>query len=459
MPRSPARSSEEVTGLSVLRTETIAAISTPAGEGAIALVRLAGMDAIGIAEEIFRGKQSPSLFQSHIQHLGDIVQNGSVIDQVMLSVHRSPNSYTGEDLVEISCHGGMLVTTKVLQACLHAGARAARPGEFTERAYLNGKLDLTQAEAVIDLIRAQSDLALRSATEQLAGRLGEEFRALHRDLIETIAHVEAAMDFPEEGISPDDVSALQPRLRPLRQRIDDLAATARTGRLLREGVRVVIFGATNAGKSSLLNRLLGFDRAIVHETHGTTRDTIEERIDLRGVALRLFDTAGFRPSDNAIEREGMKRTQRSLEIADVRIHIVDASAPRPGDFVRDETDLLVLNKSDLPEHADWKSNDAIRMSCKTGEGLSALEEEIFQRIGGRKLEAESARAINARHREQLRQASGAIERALAAIEAGTTPEMFALDLREAQHAFDELLGAADEEAVRDAIFSQFCIGK
>jgi tRNA modification GTPase len=444
---------------SFIANDTIAAISTPAGDGAIALVRLAGTAAIGVAERIFRGKDSPARFQSHTQHLGEIVENGSVIDQAMLAVHRAPNSYTGEDLVEISCHGGTLVTAKVLQACLRAGARAARPGEFTERAYLNGKLDLTQAEAVIDLIRAQSDLALRSATEQLAGRLGEEFRALHRELIETIAHVEAAMDFPEEEIGPDDTAAIRERLHSLRARIDELAATAATGRILREGVRVVIFGATNAGKSSLLNRLLGFDRAIVHETHGTTRDTIEERIELRGVALHLFDTAGFRAPENEIEREGIKRAQRSLEIADMRLHIIDASAPRPEDFASDADELLILNKTDLPGHADWKSSDAIRISCKTGDGLPALEEEIFRRIGGEKLQAESSRAINARHREQLEQARAAIARALSAIDGAATPEMFAIDLREAQSAFDELLGAADEEAVRNAIFSQFCIGK
>jgi tRNA modification GTPase len=440
--------------------ETIAAISTPAGEGAIALVRVSGTNAIAVAEKIFRGKDSPSRSQSHTQHLGEIGENGSVIDQVILSVHRAPNSYTGEDLVEISCHGGTLVTAKVLQACLHAGARTARPGEFTERAYLNGKLDLTQAEAVIDLIRAQSDLALRSATEQLAGRLGQEFRALHRELIETIAHVDAAMDFPEEDISPDETPAIRERLGSLRRRIDELAATAQTGRILREGMRVVIFGATNAGKSSLLNRMLGFDRAIVHETHGTTRDTIEERIDLRGVPMRLIDTAGFRVPENAVEREGIARSQRSLDIADLRIHIADANASRPADFAtNDENEILVLNKSDLPEHNDWKSNSTIRISCKAGDGLPALEEEIFQRIGGAKLQAESPRAINTRHREQLARAREAIDRALAIIDAGATPEMFAIDLREAQHAFDELLGAADEEAVRDAIFRQFCIGK
>jgi tRNA modification GTPase len=444
---------------SIVPRETIAAISTAAGEAAIALIRISGKDAIEVADKVFRGKQRPPDFASQTQHLGEIVENGAIIDQVMLAAHRAPASYTGEDLVEISCHGGALVTAKVLEICLRAGARAARPGEFTERAYLNGKIDLTQAEAVIDLIRAQTDLALRSATEQLAGRLGDEFRNLRQRLIDIIAHVEASMDFPEEGISPDEVATIRDRLESLGNEIDKLLATAETGRILREGLRVVIFGATNAGKSSLLNRMLGFDRAIVSEMHGTTRDSIEERINLRGIALRLFDTAGLRAPENPVEREGIERTQRTLETADLRLNIVDASASRPGDFAMNPDELLILNKSDLSEHADWPSTDAIRISCKTGAGLPKLADEIYRRIGGAKLNAESPLAINARHREQLRRASDATASALAAIDAGATPEMFAIDLQEAQHAVDELLGAGDEEAVRDAIFSQFCIGK
>jgi len=444
---------------SIVPGETIAAISTAAGEAAIALVRISGEDAIAVADKIFRGKQRASDLQPHTQHLGEIIEDGVTIDQAMLAVHRAPTSYTGEDLVEISCHGGTLVTTKVLETCLRAGARAARPGEFTERAYLNGKIDLTQAEAVIDLIRAQTDLALRSATEQLRGRLGDEFRALRERLIEIIAHVEASMDFPEEGISPDDVTTIHNRLESLRNEVDKLIATAETGRILREGLRVVIFGATNAGKSSLLNCMLGFDRAIVSEIHGTTRDSIEERINLHGVALRLFDTAGLRPPENLVEREGIERTQRTLETADLRLHIVDASGPRPRDFATNPDEFLILNKSDLAEHADWSSTDAIRISCKTSAGLPNLADEIYRRIGGAKLSAESPVAINARHRDQLRRASNSIARALAAIGAGATPEMFAIDLHDAQHAIDELLGGGDEEAVRDAIFSQFCIGK
>src|SRR5438067_7618669 len=364
-------------------SDTIAAISTAPGEGAIALVRISGANAIQTGDKIFRGKEQPSQFASHVQHLGEIFSaENQLIDQVVLSVHRAPASYTGEDLVEISCHGGTLVSAKVLEACLRAGARAAGPGEFTERAFLNGKMDLTQAEAVIDLIRAQTDLALRSATEQLEGRLGDQIRTIRDELIALLAHINASIDFPEEGIDPDEDETLCARLDSIRDAIAVLLATADHGRVLREGVRVVIYGATNAGKSSLLNRLLGYDRVIVSETHGTTRDTIEETVNLEGVPIRLLDTAGLRASESELERAGIARTERSLQNADLRLHIVDRSVAKPPYFQANgqiENDMLVLNKSDLPEDYDWKDVTALRISCVTGEGLPQLRKEILAR--------------------------------------------------------------------------------
>src|SRR6266576_4869996 len=387
-------------------SDTIAAISTPPGEGAIALVRISGADAIEIADKIFRGKEQPSRFASHVQHLGEIVSaENQLIDQVVLSVHRAPGSYTGDDLVEISCHGGTLVSAKVLEACLRAGARAARPGEFTERAFLNGKMDLTQAEAVIDLIRARTDLALRSATEQLEGRLGDQIRKIRDELIGLLAHINASIDFTEEGIAPDQGETLCARLDSVRDEISALLATADQGRVLREGVRVVIYAATNAGKSSLLNRLLGYDRVIVSDTHGTTRDTIEETFNLDGVPIRLLDTAGLRPSTSQLEREGIVRTEKSLQLADLRLHIADRNAPKPSHFderLGDSNEIVVLNKSDLPEDIDWKNFPALRVSCMTGEGLPELQKEILARITKQNLRPESTVAINARHRDCLR---------------------------------------------------------
>jgi len=444
-------------------SDTIAAISTPPGEGAIALVRVSGANAIGVAGKIFRGKEKPSRFASHVQHFGEIFDGAHrLIDQVVLSVHRAPSSYTGEDLVEISCHGGTLVSAKVLEACLRAGARAARPGEFTERAFLNGKMDLTQAEAVIDLIRAKTDLALRSATEQLEGRLGEKIRKICDELVALLAHIQASIDFPEEGIAPDEGERLRARHDFIREEIDSLLATADQGRILREGVRVVIYGATNAGKSSLLNRLLGYDRVIVSDTHGTTRDTIEETVNLDGVPIRLLDTAGLRPLANGIEREGMARTEKSLQLADLRLHIADRNAPKPPyleERIVDANEIVILNKSDLRENDDWKNFDALRISCLTGEGLLELQKQILARITEQNLRPESPVAINTRHRDCLRRALESCDQARAGMDQGLSSEYIAVDLNEALRAVGEVIGGVDVEQILDSVFSQFCIGK
>ena len=473
-------------------SDTIAAISTPPGEGAIALVRVSGENAIQIADKIFRGKEEPSRFESHVQHLGEIFSaENQLIDQAVLSIHRAPASYTGEDLVEISCHGGTLVSAKVLEACLRAGARAARPGEFTERAFLNGKMDLTQAEAVIDLIRARTDLALRSATEQLEGRLGDQIRKIRDELIALLAHINASIDFPEEGIAPDEGETLCARLDAIREEIAALLATADQGRVLREGVRVVIYGATNAGKSSLLNRLLGYDRVIVSDTHGTTRDTIEETVNLDGVPIRLLDTAGLRASESELESAGIARTEKSLQLADLRLHIADRNARKPAHFnsrkllefngqanlsavaaysaeaaakagsaeAGDANEIVVLNKSDLPEDNDWKNFPALRISCATGEGLPQLQKEILSRITQQNLRPESAVAINMRHRDCLRRALESCDRARSALGQGISQEYAAVDLDQGLRAVGEVIGVVDVEQILDSVFSQFCIGK
>ena len=444
--------------------DTIAAISSPAGEGAIALIRIAGPEALHIADRVFRGKQKPSQFDSHRQHFGEVVEGDRLVDQVMLAVHRAPRSYTGDDLVEISCHGGVLVTAKVLETCLRAGARAARPGEFSERAFMNGKMDLTQAEAVIDLIRAQTDLALRAATEQLQGRLAERVRSIRDALVDLLAHVEAAIDFPDEDIAPDEGERLRSRVDEIRAAINDLLGTAEHGRILREGVRVVIYGATNAGKSSLLNRLLGYERAIVSPIPGTTRDTIEEVINLRGIPIRLLDTAGVRDSADELERAGIARTEKTLELADLILHVVDASAPKPPLVGRDSVEpdareLLLLNKADLPEHPDWRDFTALRISCTADDGLSGLDDAILSRIGEQHVRAESSVAINTRHRDCLRRALEACDRAAATFAANHSPEYAALDLRAALNAVTEVIGSPGDDAILDSVFAQFCIGK
>src|SRR5437762_7063530 len=431
--------------------DTIAAISTPPGEGAIALVRVSGTNAVQVADKIFHGKGRPSQFASHVQHFGEILgAESQLIDQVVLSIHRAPASYTGEDLAEISCHGGTLVSAKVLEVCLRAGARPARAGEFTERAFLNGKMDLTQAEAVIDLIRAQTDLALRSATEQLEGRLGEQIRKIRDELVTLLAHINASIDFPEEGIAPDEGEKLQIRMDSIREAIAALLATADKGRILREGVRVVIYGATNAGKSSLLNQLLGYDRVIVSNTHGTTRDVIEETVNFGGVPIRLIDTAGLRASESELEKEGIARTEKSLQLADLRLHVADRNAPRPPHFnerTDESNEIVILNKSDLAEDDDWKSFPALRISCVTGEGLPQLQNEILARISQQNLRQESAVAINTRHRDCLRRGLEACDRARIALGQGLSSEYIAVDLDEALRAVGEVIGVVDVEQI------------
>lgn len=442
--------------------ETIAAVSTAPGEAAIALVRVNGAGAVAVADAIFAGSEKPSTFPARLQHLGAIVDGGTVVDQVLLSVHRAPASYTGDDLVEISCHGGKLPAARVLQAALHAGARVARPGEFTERAFLNGKMDLTQAEAVIDLIRARTDLALRSAMEQLQGSLGRKITAIRDELIDLSAQVEASLDFADEDIAPDEGDKVRARLRSVTAKIIELLRTVDRGRLLREGVRVVIYGPTNAGKSSLLNQLLGYERAIVSPVPGTTRDTVEETLELAGILVRLRDTAGMRASPDEVEREGMARTQQSLEQADLALHVMDSSEPPPETFAAGEPDrvtILVLNKHDLPEHAGWANTPALRISCKTGNGLEDLRQEVAHRIGAGNLQAENTAAINTRHRDCLRRALESCRKAEDEFVRGTTPDIYALDIKHALDAIGELIGTVGHEQVLDSVFGQFCIGK
>src|SRR6201993_1766524 len=297
--------------------DTIAAISTPIGEGAIAVVRLTGAAALSILNRIFRSSVAPENFEPRHVYFGRIHDGAAKIDEVLTTFFRGPASYTGEDVVEISCHGGVLVTRRLLDLLLSAGARMANPGEFTQRAFLNGKLDLTQAEAVMDLIRSQTELALRAANEQLAGHLGREVSDLRELLLTVLAHIEAYIDFPDEGISPETGKMLFDRLEETGASLARLIATADQGRILRHGLRTVIYGEPNVGKSSLLNLLLGYDRAIVSETPGTTRDTIEETINVRGIPVRLIDTAGKRSSEDSVEQEGIRRTELQLAQADL----------------------------------------------------------------------------------------------------------------------------------------------
>lgn len=395
--------------------------------------------------------------RARVQHLGAIFDRDQKLDDVLLTVFQAPHSYTGEDVVEIAGHGGVLVARRILEVLLQAGARPAEPGEFTQRAYLNGKMDLTQAEAVMDLISAQTDLALQAAGEQLDGRLGERIRGLREALIGLLAHVEAFIDFPDEDIDPDTGEVLLKKLDAARAEMEALLATAERGKVLREGVRTVIYGAPNVGKSSLLNLLLGQERAIVSARPGTTRDVIEEVINLRGLPLRLIDTAGVRESDDEIERAGMERTRRQVERADLVLHVVDAHGAQ---VEREGSALLVLNKTDLGEHPSWRGVDGVRISCLQGEGIEALADAIVARVtGGAATHRNWSLAINARHADCLRRAGGFTDAARGALTSGMSPEFTAEELRGALDAVGEIVGKADSEEILGKIFSTFCIGK
>ncbi|MGJ8633732.1 MAG: tRNA uridine-5-carboxymethylaminomethyl(34) synthesis GTPase MnmE [Luteolibacter sp.] len=442
---------------------TIAAVATPLGTGAISLVRISGPDALKIADLACSGIASSTL--PRVARRCKITDKaGSIIDDGLITVFHAPASFTGEDTVEFAGHGGILVTREVLSRFLACGATHASPGEFSQRAFMNGKLDLTQAEGIMDLISAQTRLAIRAAHSQLDGTLGKHTTAARDELLEVLAHLEAWIDFPDEDIDPQTTIQLRARINGILETIDSLLATADQGRVLREGVRTVIFGEPNVGKSSLLNRLLGFDRAIVSDIAGTTRDTIEEIISLHGIPLRLVDTAGVRESEDLVESQGIQRTVRQIEDADLLLEIVDASQPKPEQAVfpsNHATHILVLNKSDLGEHPSWENTEASRISCVEESGFDLLSEKIRSALHFTEADfGEHAVAINARHQASLSLANTSLTAALDLLtDESCDPELAAIDLREALDALGEIPGKVDTEDLLGVIFSQFCIGK
>ena len=444
-------------------SDTIVALASGGGTAAVALIRLSGPRAEEIADLACAGAAGRST-ERRATRAKVLDPAGRTIDDVLLTVFRGSRSFTGEPVVEIACHGGRLVTRRTLERLLECGARPAGPGEFTGRAFLNGKLDLTQAEGVMDLISAQTRLALRAARSQLDGHLGRRTTAARDQLLETLAHLEAWIDFPEEDIDPQSGALFRNRVADVLATVEQLLATADQGRVLREGVRTVIFGEPNVGKSSLLNRLLGFERAIVSETAGTTRDTIEETINLHGLPIRLVDTAGVRQAGDPLEAQGIQRTVQQIEQADLLLEVADASLPRPTDAVLPSTRarrILILNKADLGEHPSWANTRAVRFSCRIGRGFDELSAAIRDALHFSEADfGEHAVAINARHQASLQNARTHL---LAALEILADPsadtEIAAIDLREALDALGEIPGRVDTEDLLGVIFSRFCIGK
>ena len=439
----------------MLAEDTIAAISTPPGEGAVAVIRISGPDAVTIAGKIFKGRRPVAEAAARTFYFGSFQDAGERVDEGLLAVFRAPHSYTGENLVELHGHGGVLVAAKLLEAVLKAGARAAEPGEFTQRAFVNGKMDLTQAEAVMDVIRARTPLALRAAGAQLEGRLGKAVDVLRDRVLQIVAHVEAYIDFPEEGIDPRVGQQMIADIDSIIASIDQLLGTANEGRILREGVRLVLFGEPNAGKSSLLNRLLGFERAIVSPTPGTTRDTLEEFASLRGIPFRITDTAGLRETEDLVEREGVERARKAIASADIVVRVVDITVDQSPAIEVGE--IVAMNKTDLAPAPELP--DAIAISCHTGTGIDALVEAIVSRARGGLSSAPSGAAINARHQACLTKAREQLAEAARELRADAPPEIAATHLREALDAIGEIVGRADVEEILGRIFSTFCIGK
>jgi tRNA modification GTPase len=452
--------------------DTIAAIATPLGEGGLAVIRVSGPQALPVADRCFvaasKNSPRPSAAASHTIHYGRIVREGVSVDEVLLSILRAPRTFTREDTIEISCHGGLLPARLVLETVLASGARLAEPGEFSKRAFLNGRLDLAQAEAIADVIQARTELALAAAHEQLAGRLSQRVNDLRAAMMKTLAHVEAHLDFPDEDIAPDTRDGLVRRLRDGLAFMEELLRTAHEGQILRRGLRAVIVGRPNAGKSSLLNLLLGHERAIVSPVPGTTRDTIEETANIRGLPIVFIDTAGLREAVDEIELEGVRRSRESLARADLVLHILDAGEPlAPADATglqefAPKKRILVCNKSDLPRRLTLPPDaaPAIDVSCANGAGLEALKDAIRALVWSGAIHAEMLPAmINARHQDALRRSREATHRAVEALESNLTLELVAFELRVAVNAIGEIVGQTTTEDLLDAIFSQFCLGK
>jgi tRNA modification GTPase len=453
--------------------DTIAAIATPLGEGGLAVIRLSGPNALAVADRCFapagRTSLKPSAATTHTVHYGRIVRGGRSVDEVLLTVMRAPRTLTREDVVEIACHGGLLPAKLVLDAALENGARLAEPGEFTRRAFLNGRIDLAQAEAVADLIHARTELALTAANEQLAGKLSQQINLLRDELMRTLAHIEAHIDFPDEDIAPDTRQQLVERLVKGVAFMDELLRTSREGQILRRGIRAAIVGRPNAGKSSLLNQLLGHGRAIVSPIPGTTRDTIEETANIRGLPVVFVDTAGLREAGDEIEAEGVRRSREALAGAELVLHVLDDSEPlTKADEahlaeLKGKRRILVRNKTDLPALLDLPTglgDRVVRVCALTGQGIEALKDAIRASVWAGEIRAEMLQVmINSRHQEALGRARAAAERAVSGLGAGQTLELVALELRIAANAVGEIVGKTTTEDLLDSIFSQFCIGK
>jgi tRNA modification GTPase len=453
--------------------DTIAAIATSLGEGGISIVRVSGDKALNIVSSIFEGKNQRELkdIKPYTMRYGYIINKDSneVLDEVLVSYMKGPRSFTAEDTVEINCHGGVISTNGVLEEVIKAGARIAEPGEFTKRAFLNGRIDLSQAEAVIDIIRAKTELSMKSALLQSEGRVSREIKSLRHRLLSVIAHIEATVDFPEDDLEEITSDKVTIDLKEIICEMQGMISSANEGRILREGLNVVIVGKPNVGKSSLLNALLMEKRAIVTEIPGTTRDVIEEYINLEGIPLKIIDTAGIRETEDVVEKIGVEKSKEKIEEADLIIMMLDISNELDEEdkeiinYIKDKKYIILLNKADLDKKIDLTEygidGDVLEVSAKTGEGLINLKDTIKNMFFKGEIAATEVMITNNRHKEALLRAKERCIAALDTLESKLSIDLASIDVRSAWSFLGEITGETMEEDIIDKIFSEFCIGK
>ncbi|HHV74547.1 MAG TPA: tRNA uridine-5-carboxymethylaminomethyl(34) synthesis GTPase MnmE [Thermoanaerobacterium sp.] len=455
--------------------DIIAAISTPIGEGGISIIRISGSNAIKIVSGIFKSKRNVDLknVKSHTVHYGFIcdMENDEIYDEVLVNVMRSPHTYTKEDVVEINCHGGYIPAKRILELVLRNGARLAEPGEFTKRAFLNGRLDISQAEAVIDIIRSKTDLSNKYALMQLNGSVKEKITKIKNDLVALIAHIFALMDFPEEDVELFNDGELIDGINKSIREIDEILKTSEKGRIIREGLNTAIIGKPNVGKSSLLNALLNENRAIVTDIPGTTRDIIEEHLSIKGIPINLIDTAGIRQTDEIVERIGVERSREAIDKADLIMFVFDGSRPLEKDdyeilkLIENKKVLYILNKIDLPSTIDIHEVDKlsggryVKLSSVTKEGLETLENTVYNMVMVDGLSHDEFLLTNMRHKEALIKAKENLVSCLKTIESGLTEDFVSIDLNAAIDHLGLITGETANEDLINEIFERFCVGK
>ncbi len=456
-------------------TDTIAAISSAAGNSGIGIIRVSGDEAIEVVDKIFRPANKNKKLanvESHTVHYGHIMDGDKTLDQVLVIVMKNPHSYTGEDTVEIDCHGGMLILKKVLDLVLKNGARTAEPGEFTKRAFLNGRIDLSQAEAVMDLINSKNNFALNSSIEQLKGGVSDAIKDIRKDIIYHIAFIESALDDPEhislDGYDEEITEMLNENIN----KISKLVNSFDNGRIMKEGIKTVILGKPNAGKSSLLNLMLGEDRAIVTDIEGTTRDTLEENINFNGLSLKIIDTAGIRDTEDLVELIGVNKAKEIAKEGDLIIYVVDGSRELDDNdreiikLINDKQAIILVNKSDMDtvinidELKKDSNRDVILFSAKNGEGMDQLEEEIRNMFySGKVTYNDQVYITNARHKEALENALESLKQVKNSVDAGMPEDFYSIDLMDAYTDLGLIIGESVEDDLVNEIFSKFCMGK